>query len=115
MNENNAFFSDQRFTARECFPHGIARSGDFSLAQAKLLEQHGHAYQALQQGLRAPVNDEEAQFVEVFKGNKSASTPHELVWQRFLDRTENRVKVSSFSSRTTKDEDLNDVSEEEEW
>ena len=112
MNKSDAFFSEQKFTAREHFPHGISRSGDFSLNQTKLLEQHGYAYQELHNGSRQPINDEEFEFVEMCKGNKEASTPHELVWQRFLSRTKSRIKVSSFSSPSKKQDSLEDMSEE---
>lgn len=59
MSNNNAFFSEQKFTATEFFPYGIGRSGNFSVGQVLLLEQHGHAYKALHSGHRAPINAEE--------------------------------------------------------
>ncbi|TDF36326.1 DUF413 domain-containing protein [Alteromonadaceae bacterium M269] len=115
MSKNNSFFSDKKFTDKKLFPYGISRSGDFSLAQTLLLEQHGNAYRELQQGLREPINEEETTFIEVFKGNKDASTPHELVWKRFLEKTRNKVKVSSFSSRQVKSDSFDGAVEEEEW
>lgn len=115
MNKRNSFFSDKKFTDKKLFPYGISRSGDFSLAQTLLLEQHGYTYRELQQGLREPINEEEAAFVEVFKKNKEASTPHELVWRRFLDKSQNKIKVSSFSTPQLKSDSFDGAVEEEEW
>ncbi len=85
------------------------------MTQVQLIEQHGHAYSDLYQGLREPINTEESEFIEVFKGNKEASTSHELVWKRFLDKTQYRVKVSSFSTPPVQQDPDEDMSDDEEW
>jgi len=89
MNNFNSFHSSKKFYAREYFPFGIERSGEFSITQAKLLLEHGEAYQDLNSGLRTPINDEERAFVEVCSEEKPATTEHEKVWMRFLDKIQN--------------------------
>lgn len=104
MSQQKSFSSESKFWATEYFPRGIGRSGYFTNEQAILLEVHGRSYQALSTGEAKPINDEEANFVSVFKGNKDPVTAHEKVWKRFLEVTNQKNKihysVSSSSSPT---------------
>ncbi len=52
-----SFVSNKKFYAKEHFPYGLSRSGEFNNDQAALLENHGMAYQELHSGQRAPAND----------------------------------------------------------
>ncbi len=97
MYKSESFVTCKRFYADEHFPYGISRSGEFNRDQAKLLEDHGEAYQALHSGLRSPINDEERDFVAVCKGEKQARTEHEIAWMRFCEKTQKRrTYISAF-------------------
>jgi uncharacterized protein YifE (UPF0438 family) len=87
MQNTISFKSDRKFLAQDIYPHGISRSGDFTIKQAKLLEDHGEAYQALQAGHREPVNKEERDFIAVCNGKKAPQTEHEIVWLRFCQKS----------------------------
>ena len=87
MTEIASFLTDREFYAREYFPYGLSRSGEFTFEQADLLRAHGHAYEALANGSRSPVTEEEARFVKVCRGKCAAKSPHEKAWQRFCAKT----------------------------
>jgi uncharacterized protein YifE (UPF0438 family) len=99
MNDDNAFISNRRFYAEEHFPYGIAGSGEFSYQQARLLENHGWAYQDLHTGARAPSNDEERRFVEVCQGREFATSIHETTWLRYCEKTQTKAVRKPFSGR----------------
>ncbi len=94
----DSFYSDSKFYADKHFPHGIARCGDFTSEQAKLLETHGRAYEALAKGNREPVNEEEARFIAVCRGELEPVSEHEKVWMRYHKKITNRPKVSPFGA-----------------
>jgi uncharacterized protein YifE (UPF0438 family) len=115
MSQQKSFSSESKFWATEYFPRGIGRSGHFTNEQAKLLEDHGRSYYALSTGKVNPINDEEANFVAVFKGNRDPVTAHEKVWKRFLDVTDQKNKVHySVSSSSSPSVDFSDPVEGDE-
>lgn len=69
-----SFVSHKRFYDDTNFPKGFKRSGDFTSKEAELLELHGHAMKNLAEGKTLPVTADEAQFVEVIKGNIAPSS-----------------------------------------
>lgn len=77
----------RKFWGSKHFPHGIARSGEFTIEQARLLEAHGHAYEELANGVRSPVSAVEKNFVAFCSGKKAAESAHEKAWQRYLEKT----------------------------
>ena len=83
MAEQMSFIADKIFHDRINFPYGFARSGDFSNRQVALLEKHGQAYKALQDGAVEPKNAEEQAFVNCCQNQKPAETDHEKVWQKY--------------------------------
>ncbi|MDB4542658.1 DUF413 domain-containing protein [bacterium] len=87
MADNHSFLSDRVFYAREHFPYGLSRSGEFTYEQAELLAAHGYAYEALADGSRSPVTEEEARFVKVCRGKCVAKSPHEKAWQQYCAKT----------------------------
>lgn len=103
MKNNDSFITDTKFLADEYFPRGLARSGEFSRSQVRMLESFGDAYQQLHAGKRSPINEEEQDFVLVCKGKKPAQTEHERVWMQFRKKVDNRIKVSSFAYKPGKD------------
>ena len=69
-----SFVSQKRFYDDTNFPKGFKRSGDFTNKEAELLELHGHAMKNLAEGKTLPCTSDEAQFVEVAKGNIAPSS-----------------------------------------
>lgn len=96
MSKPTAFLSHSKFYAEEHFRYGLARSGEFSSKQALLLENHGKAYQALHDGFQEPADDEERNFLAVCRGEREPSTPHEIAWVRFCQKTSMRPSISVF-------------------
>lgn len=84
MTNNRSFSSDRNFYGDEHFPYGLNRSGEFTHVQAELLIKHGSAYEAIDNGSRTPVTDEEKRFRAVCRGECPAESPHEKVWQLYL-------------------------------
>ena len=87
MNEIYSFSSDRKFYAREHFPYGIDRSGEFNCEQGDLLINHGYAYEALANGTREPATQEEERFVAVCRGEFEPETQHEKAWLLYCSKT----------------------------
>ncbi|QYJ80187.1 DUF413 domain-containing protein [Shewanella acanthi] len=79
----SSFASNKRFYDDANFPKGFKRSGDFTSREAELLEMHGHAMKNLAEGKILPVSADEAQFVEVIKGNIAPSSMLEQIWLKY--------------------------------
>ncbi len=77
------FISHKRFYDDANFPKGFKRSGDFTSREAELLELHGHAMKNLAEGKTLPSSADEAQFVEVIKGNIAPSSLLEQIWLKY--------------------------------
>jgi len=97
MTKPSSFSCDKRFYGDASFPYGLSRSGEFTIQQVSLLEQHGIAYEALHNGQRTPINDEERAFVCVCRGEKKAESMHEITWQRYCDKTQKTIVPSVLS------------------
>lgn len=90
MNTSDSFKSKTRFFADQQFPYGISKSGEFTKQQAELLEQHGEAYEALHNGSRTPISEEEVAFISVCNGEKEPETAHEKAWSKFCQVTKKK-------------------------
>ncbi|CAA0101122.1 Uncharacterised protein [BD1-7 clade bacterium] len=97
MTTTSSFASTKRFYADALFPYGFARSGEFTIQQVALLEEHGVAYDELHNGLRKPANDEERAFVAVCHGQRNAETPHETTWLHYCEKANSAVATSPLS------------------
>lgn len=95
--DKNSFQATRRFTDDEHFPYGFARSGDFTIWQANLLEAHGHAYRALESGERQPKGQLEVDFVAFCHGEKPAESDHEKVWKRYSQSVSEHLHRYSLS------------------
>ena len=98
MHHSTAFKANAKFYADEDYPYGIDRSGEFTVEQCELLLHYGVAYEALDKGLRQPVNDEERRFVAVCRKEKAPVTVHERTWMHFCLKTQQRRSVASYST-----------------
>ncbi len=103
MVSQDVFYSERPFFGTEHFPHGLAGSGEFSHIQVQLIETHGWAYQALEDGSRAPSNADEEHFVDVMNGQQDARTPHEKAWLRFKEKVNLRSQGYVAGSTQTAD------------
>ncbi|EKE69496.1 DUF413 domain-containing protein [Gallaecimonas xiamenensis] len=88
-----SFVSSKRFFDQKHFPHGFARSGDFTRSEANLLEAHGQSLQALASGLLSPATAEEHQFLETCQGTRQPASALEKVWAKYQRILDNRKRV----------------------
>ena len=79
-----SFESSRKFYDDANFPRGFHRSGDFTRAQANLLESKGAVLKALHQGEQQPADDAEARFIKVCLAEAVAETEIEKTWLRYL-------------------------------
>lgn len=98
MYDKDSFYSNSKFYSDKHFPYGFARSGQFTCEQADLLERHGKAYEALQNGNREPVNQEETRFIAVCRGESDPVSEHEKVWMLYCHKTARRPAISPFGA-----------------
>ncbi|MBU2870776.1 DUF413 domain-containing protein [Colwellia sp. E2M01] len=82
-----SFSTDRMFYDDKNYPRGLAKSGDFSLSESKIMEQYGVALKALAEQSRAPMTDEEMQFVEVCVNQLEPVTPIEKAWVKYQNKT----------------------------
>ncbi|GGY39915.1 hypothetical protein GCM10011297_11540 [Bacterioplanes sanyensis] len=76
------FAHRKRFYDDANFPHGFARSGDFTREQADLLERYGVRLCELGDGAEAE-SECEHQFQAVVRGERIAQTAIEKAWQQY--------------------------------
>ncbi len=93
---NESFKAAKKFYDDKNYPRGFARSGDFTTAEAALLEKHGAALRALAEGMQQPASAEESQFVGVARGEIEATTAIEKVWIKYIKRTTNKKFYTLF-------------------
>lgn len=109
------FQSERKFIDKKNFPYGFARSGEFTLQQAGLLERNGYAYSELASGTREPSDPQEQEFVRFCRGEKEAATEHEKVWQRYISKTSARPFYSiavGLSARNSEDSEPLDLEDD---
>lgn len=79
-----SFESAKPFQDFTHFPRGLRRCGEFTVTEAQLLEQCGHAMLGLYTGQRAPMTDEEQRFVEQVQQQATPELRHAKVWMKYL-------------------------------
>lgn len=79
-----SFETSKRFFDNVNFPHGFSRSGDFTKAQALILETKGVVLKALHEGLQLPQTDEEKRFVAMCLEQQPPATDIEKAWSGYL-------------------------------
>ena len=85
-NSLNSFLTNRKFYDDINYPRGINRSGDFSIKEVSLLENHGVAFLELSTGKRKPENDVEIQFVQVCQEGLPPSTLEEKTWIKYQNK-----------------------------
>ncbi|WP_101757864.1 DUF413 domain-containing protein [Oceanicoccus sp. KOV_DT_Chl] len=96
------FYNDAKF------PRGFKKSGEFTIGESDLLHKYGQAMQALHNGSRKPVTDDEKNFVAACKGSKEAESPLEKVWLKYQLKIGKKVIINAFGSNTPVVKDSND-------
>lgn len=76
------------------FPYGFARSGEFSINEAKALQQYGSLIEALVSGSLKASNDEDKSLLAAATGKQEPATVAEKAWSKYLARI-NRAKTGS--------------------
>lgn len=69
-----AFVSQRQFYDDQNFPRGFGRSGNFTLLEANILEQHGVVLKGLYNKILEPQNEIQAQFLAVVSGSRNQLT-----------------------------------------
>ena len=103
MDIQTPFYSGKKFRDSQNFPYGFARSGEFTIEQARMIETYGNAYHELCSGVRQPNGDEEQAFVAFCHGEKDAETNHELVWKRYQNRVNRSRMIYSLANSSAVD------------
>lgn len=105
-------FYDHKF-----FRVGFRRCGEFTIAQADLLENYGKTLLALSKGEKEPTTKEESNFVAFSTGQKPAESPLEHTWAKYQALIKKKNCVNAFGSSYNKaiiDTEIDDDFEDEE-
>lgn len=89
---SNTFYDDKNY------PHGLSRSGVFSIAEAELLSKVGNRLFSLAQGVVSSENQVEENFVKVCQGEQEAATKVELLWKKYQSSIRKPAMISLASS-----------------
>ncbi|MDC9521390.1 DUF413 domain-containing protein [Pseudoalteromonas sp. Angola-31] len=95
-----AFVSQRQFYDDQNFPRGFSRSGNFTLLEASILEQHGVVLKGLYNKTLAPQNTLQEQFVDVVCGSKEPTNPIEKAWVKYLKLTTCKTKFHTLFGRS---------------
>ena len=82
---------------KKYFPWGFSKSGDFTIAQAKILEIYGKRLLALEQKEISPESREEKRFVAVCDRDKAASSSLEIAWEKYRTVIEQKSSTHTFN------------------
>jgi uncharacterized protein YifE (UPF0438 family) len=96
------------FADKRNYPYGFARSGDFSINEAKLLQAHGSLFAALVDGKITPETDDEQQYLESALGHREPATPQEKAWLKYQARINRPKTASIYGSKRAAAEDVDD-------
>ena len=118
-NSLDSFQTSRKFYDDVNYPRGISRSGDYSLKEVYLLENHGVAFLELSNGKKLPSNDVEAQFLKVCLGDLLPTTAEEKAWVKYKTKTltpkqfhtlfgRNKVEVDPDTDTEPDDIDIDD-------
>ncbi|WP_218313288.1 DUF413 domain-containing protein [Alteromonas antoniana] len=95
--------SKRMFSDPKHYPYGFGRSGDFSISESKMLQQHGSLIAALVDGELSPENEEEHGYLEAAFGHREPVTSAEKAWVKYQKRI-NRPKTASIYGSTKPDD-----------
>lgn len=102
-----------RFFDNKYYPRGFSRHGDFTIKEARLLENHGHAFNDLNLGKREPANEEEKHFVAVCRGECEPVTVAERAWSKYMARIKRPRRFHTLSGGKPQMDGSEDYSDSE--
>lgn len=106
----DSFKASRKFYDDRNYPRGMGRSGDFTLAEVQILENHGVALKALADGSQPPATEPEKRFVEVCQGKLAPENKVEKAWLKYQNKVLSpkqfhtlfgRAKVEASEDETT--------------
>ncbi|PSW05506.1 DUF413 domain-containing protein [Photobacterium lipolyticum] len=86
MRNSGKFYDDKHF------PHGFNRSGIFTINEAALLENYGRTMQALQDGIFAPGEESEHQFLAEINGQQAVMSDFGRCWIKYSTQISQKVR-----------------------
>ncbi len=95
-----AFVSQRQFYDDQNFPRGFSRSGNFTLLEASILEQHGVVLKGLYNKTLEPQNEMQKQFLAVVNASAEPSNPIERAWLKYLKLTTCKTKFHTLFGRS---------------
>ena len=92
------------------FPSGFNRSGHFTILESELLTHVGRRLFTLEQGIDAPDNQVEQNFLQTCKGEKACETKIERLWQKYKKLTQKRaIHTLSATSKSTNQDNYSET------
>ncbi len=101
----------RQFSDPKHYPYGFSRSGDFSISESKLLQQHGSLIAALVDGKLAPETEDDHGYLAAAFGQREPANAVERAWVKYQQRI-NRPKMASihgFSKPVATDDDSDEL------
>lgn len=98
-----SFASPKKYFDDRNFPRGFHRSGDFTRAQANILETLGVTLKALHEGIQEPADEVETHFIAVCHGTEAATTDIEKSWCLYLSALRRKQVYFTASSAAVTD------------
>lgn len=95
-----AFVSQRQFYDDQNFPRGFGRSGNFTLLETSILEQHGVILKGLYNKTLEPQNEIQEQFLAVVTAGQEASNIIERAWIKYLRLTTCKAKFHTLFGRS---------------
>lgn len=106
------FDADGEFFDDENFPKGFSKSGEFTLAEARLLEDYGNQLEALSSGQLTASTAEQKQLLKVLAGDAEPASTLEKAWLKYTRKIdEGLVAISAFGSSVIDVDDDEDIQE----
>lgn len=96
----DSFKASRKFYDDINYPRGMGRSGDFTLAEVQILENHGIALQALANGTREPINEEEKHFTAVCQNQHLPVSKIEKAWLKYQNKVLSPKQFHTLFGRT---------------
>ena len=111
----DSFKANRKFYDDRNYPRGMSRSGDYTLQEVQILENHGIALRELADGSRAPVSEAEQRFVDVCQGQIPPESKIEKAWLKYQNKVLSPKQFHTLFGRTkVKASDASDESTETE-
>ena len=109
---DNDFVTGRKYFDNKYFPRGFRRSGEFTRAEAQILEDCGVALRALMTGEKQPETEAEKHFMSVVSGEIEPETPVEKAWIKYMKYiSQPRLAYVTAMSRPVDTDDLVDYTD----